>query len=157
MRGGMVRGEKDGLMNLLCSEVMPAGLVGDDAEKVQRIRMVGLHGENLAIERLGVRQSSCPMVFDRELEALGNRHNEKVRLNLSLRVNSEEREDNFKPNAWGLTFPGLGTDPVTARDCGTKDLHSQSLALGTGRNEGQIFFRSEHLMGVVNAIQGRHG
>jgi hypothetical protein len=53
---------------------MAAGLMSDDAEKVQRIGMVGLRREDLAIEPLRVRQSAGLVVLKCDLKRLWNRH-----------------------------------------------------------------------------------
>jgi hypothetical protein len=41
-----------------------ASLIGDDAEQVQRIRMLGIAFENLAIERFGAIEAPRLMVND---------------------------------------------------------------------------------------------
>jgi len=51
-----------------------ADLVSDDTEEVQRLGEFLLHGEDLAVERLGVRQSSCSVALNRHLKRLWNRH-----------------------------------------------------------------------------------
>jgi hypothetical protein len=48
--------------------------VSDDTQEAQRVKMVGLRGKNLAVERLGVRELAGPMALDRQLKCLRNRH-----------------------------------------------------------------------------------
>ena len=49
---------------------MAARLVGDDAEEVQRVGMVGLHGEDLAVKGLGVRQPPGLVVPESKFKGL---------------------------------------------------------------------------------------
>jgi len=72
----IIRIERDGLANPFHCQVMAPGLVGDETEKVQRSGMVWLHLQDLAVERLGIRQPPCPVVLGRDLERLWYRHRE---------------------------------------------------------------------------------
>jgi hypothetical protein len=54
--------------------VIAAGLMGDDAEQVQRVGMLRLHGEDLPVERLRVRKPAGLVVLERELKGFWNGH-----------------------------------------------------------------------------------
>jgi hypothetical protein len=73
MRGGIVRIEVDGPLDELCSAIVITGLMGDGAEQVQRIHVVGLHREDLAVEPFGVRQSPSLVMLESERESLLDR------------------------------------------------------------------------------------
>ena len=62
MGSRMVRCENGGLADPLDGEIVASQLMGDDAEMVPRVGMVGLHGKDLTVKRLGVRQSPGLMV-----------------------------------------------------------------------------------------------
>jgi hypothetical protein len=66
--------EGDGLANQLHGEVIATDLMSDDAEQVQRFRVLGLGGEDLAVERFGVRQPPALVVLNRKLKCRWNRH-----------------------------------------------------------------------------------
>jgi hypothetical protein len=66
--------EDDRRSNQLHREVVPAGLLSDDAKQVKRVRVVGLRCEDLTVERFGIRQPPGLMVLNRDLKRLWNRH-----------------------------------------------------------------------------------
>jgi len=74
MSGGNVRVESDGPKNPLHREIIPSALLGDDAKMVQSFSVIWLQGQDLAIERLGIRQSSGLMVLEGKGEGLWNGH-----------------------------------------------------------------------------------
>jgi hypothetical protein len=53
---------------------MPAHLMRDDAEQMQRIGVVWRHREDLPVDRLGVRKAPGLMVSQCEFECLLNVH-----------------------------------------------------------------------------------
>ena len=74
MRLRIVRVEHDSLANPSHGEVMPADLRGDDAEMVQGVGVPGLHGKDLAVERLRLRQPSRLMMLKCQREGLWSGH-----------------------------------------------------------------------------------
>jgi len=66
----MIRKEDDGLANHLHGEVMAAGLVGDDPEQMKRVGMTWLHGEDLAVKRLGFGQAPGLVVLERQIKGV---------------------------------------------------------------------------------------
>jgi hypothetical protein len=53
---------------------MASDLVSDEAEKMQRVRMVWLSREDSAVERLGVRKAASVVVLERDLKRLVEGH-----------------------------------------------------------------------------------
>ena len=74
MSGGMVRVEDEGLANPCYGEFVAARLMGDDAEVVPRVGVVGLDGHDLAVECLGVHEAPGLMVLDGQCEGLLSDH-----------------------------------------------------------------------------------
>jgi len=72
--GRIVRMEHEGLANPLHGEVVSAGLVGDDTKEMPGFGMVGLHGQDLAVECLGIRQPSGLMMLESKFEGLLSGH-----------------------------------------------------------------------------------
>jgi hypothetical protein len=52
---------------------MSSDLVRQCTQQVERVRMLGLHGEDLSVKRLGIRQPASLMVLEREFEGLLDR------------------------------------------------------------------------------------
>ena len=75
----IIRIEGESLANPLDGKVMTACLVSDETEEVQGVGMIGLDGEDLAVEGLGFGQTASLVMPDCQIEGLRNRH----RLNLS--------------------------------------------------------------------------
>jgi len=73
MSGGMVRREHDGLAHPLDGEIMASQLVGNDAEMVQCIGVVGLHGKDLPVKGLSLRQPPRMVVLEGQGESLWDR------------------------------------------------------------------------------------
>ena len=65
---------RDCLANQIRCHVVAAGLIGNDAEQMQRVGMIWLRREDLPVESLGVRQAAGAVVLEREIEGLGNGH-----------------------------------------------------------------------------------
>ena len=65
---------RDRLANQIRCQVVASGLIGNDAEQMQRVGMIWLHREDLPVESLGVRQAAGAVVLEREIEGLGNGH-----------------------------------------------------------------------------------
>ena len=74
MRCGVIRAESDGLTNPLHREIMAAGLVGDDAEVMPRVGVVGLRGQDLPVKCLGVLETSGLVVLKGQGEGLLRGH-----------------------------------------------------------------------------------
>ena len=88
MRGRIIRVDDDRLTNPIHREVIPARLLGDDAEEVQCIGMFRLHNKDLAAKRLGIRQPARLVALDREFKSLLKRHRWRARFQLSIWENS---------------------------------------------------------------------
>jgi hypothetical protein len=75
---GIIRVQNDGLTNPFHREVIVAELVSDETEEVKRAGMLWLKREDLAVDRLGIRQPPSLVVFHRESHGLGDRHGERM-------------------------------------------------------------------------------
>ena len=74
MSSGIIRIEDDRLVNQIHREVMPADLVGDEAEEMHGAGMVGLRGEDLTVEGLGFGQSPGAVALEGQIESFRERH-----------------------------------------------------------------------------------
>jgi len=72
--GGIIRVRRDGLANPVYRELMAAHLLGDDAPQAERLGIVWLHREDLAVNPFGLCQTSGLMMLNRDLERLWDRH-----------------------------------------------------------------------------------
>jgi len=70
----IIRFEGQGLANQIHGQRVAAGLLGDDAEVVQRPGMVGVSAKDLAVERFRFRQTPSLVALDRDLKRLWNGH-----------------------------------------------------------------------------------
>jgi hypothetical protein len=75
MSGRIIRVKKDRPPNPLHGKIIATGLVCNDTEMVQRVCVVGSHGENLSVERLGCGKSPGLVVLEGEFEGLLDRYN----------------------------------------------------------------------------------
>ena len=70
MSGCILRICRDGPENQVDGEIMPAGLMSDYSEQVQRIRVAGTNGENLAVEWLRFGKASSLVVLEGQIQHL---------------------------------------------------------------------------------------
>jgi len=77
MSGGIIRLQRQGSANPLDGQVVPARLLGDNTVVVQRFRVAGLDGENLAVEILRFHQASRLVVLLGQSKSLGSRHRQQ--------------------------------------------------------------------------------
>ena len=74
MRRGIVRLKSKSVANPLHRNLGPAGLVRDHAEEVQGVGVGGLRGEDLAVERLGLRELPGLVMLEGQGEGLLRGH-----------------------------------------------------------------------------------
>ena len=74
MKTRIIRSPRDGLPDPLDRKIMPARLRSDDSQQVQRMRVPGLHGEDLPVKQLCFRQSASLVVLDGGIKCLGDGH-----------------------------------------------------------------------------------
>ena len=70
----IVRLNADGLANPLHGKIIPAHLVSDDAQVVQRVGMLWIRRQDLPVKRLRFRQPPRPVALKRQVECFWDRH-----------------------------------------------------------------------------------
>ena len=73
MEGSRIPFQPDRPSNVLDGDLVLAHLVGNHAEKMERIGMIRLDRENLPVDLLGSLQPTGLMVLDRNRQCFGNR------------------------------------------------------------------------------------
>src|SRR5262249_61357155 len=65
--------QTEGRREVIDSQIVSAGLAGDQPEKMQRIDLVGIHLQDLLVELLRLPQVACLVVLPGHIERLLNR------------------------------------------------------------------------------------
>ena len=76
MEGGRSRRDPDRPADVLDGQIVPPGLMGQHAEQVQGVGVVGFRLEDLGVKLLGSLHPPALMVLDRKGQCLGNRRHE---------------------------------------------------------------------------------
>jgi len=71
---GIIRVEGDRFADPLYRRIVASDLHGDDTEEVQRVHLRWLRGQDLAVNRLGLRQPPGSVMLNRNLKRLWNGH-----------------------------------------------------------------------------------
>ena len=74
MRRGMIRVQTDRPANPFHRQIIPAHLVSDDAQVVQRVGMLLIRRQDLPVKRLRFRQPPRPVALKRQVECFWDRH-----------------------------------------------------------------------------------
>ena len=74
MSGNVTRVQSNRLAHQLHRQFVAAGLMGGYPKQVERFGVVGLHGEDLPVKRLGLRQPPGLVVLERKVEGLLDGH-----------------------------------------------------------------------------------